>query len=268
MNKRCIYTLFVLTLVALLLAACQIDAVTGSGHTATDNRTVSGFDRVELAITGDLIITQGDQESLEIEAEENLLSYIDTTVYGDTLVIGRKEDALFQLFQPTRPIRYYLSMKDIHGVTVSGSGDAKAEHIETDDLGIDISGSGDIIIEALNAGALTVNISGSGNATMNDVTADKIDATVSGAGSCQLSGKATDQKAVITGTGDYDAADMESHTADIRVSGSGTGHVWVMESLTVNISGSGDMIYAGDAQISMKVTGSGEVKHVDSAHGG
>jgi hypothetical protein len=268
MKKRCIYTLFVLPLAALLLSACEIDAITGSGHVATDKRAVSGFDRVELTITGDLIITQGDEESLEIEAEDNLLDYIDTTVHGDTLVIGRKEERLIQLFQPTRPIRYHLIMKDIHGVAVSGSGSASAERIETDDLGIDISGSGDIIIDTLKAGALTLDISGSGDVTMHDVTADKIDANIGGAGTCKLSGKVSDQKVVVKGTGDYKAADMESQTADIRVTGSGSSHVWVTESLTVNISGSGDTVYTGDAKLSMKVTGSGEVKHADSAHGG
>ena len=96
MNKRCIYTLSVLTLTALLLSACGIDVVTGSGHLATETRSVSGFDQVELAIRGELIITQGDQESLEIEAEDNLLDYIETTTYGDTLVIGLKRDAIIQ----------------------------------------------------------------------------------------------------------------------------------------------------------------------------
>ncbi|MBN1428363.1 MAG: DUF2807 domain-containing protein [Anaerolineae bacterium] len=161
MNKRCIYILSVLTLIALLLAACGIDMPTGSGHMASSTRPVSGFDRVELAITGDLIITQGEQESLEIEAEDNLLDYIDTTVHGDTLVIELKKDALFRQVQPTRPIRYYLTMKDIHGVVVSGSGNAKAERIETGDLRIDVSGSGDITIDTLNASALIITVSGS-----------------------------------------------------------------------------------------------------------
>ena len=39
---------------------------------------VSSFDQVSLNGQGDLIITQGEQESLQIEAEDNLIPVIET----------------------------------------------------------------------------------------------------------------------------------------------------------------------------------------------
>ena len=39
----------------------------------TETREVSGFDRVDLAGFGDLVLTQGEEESLTIEASPDIL---------------------------------------------------------------------------------------------------------------------------------------------------------------------------------------------------
>ena len=87
MNKK---MLLPLVLIMFLLSACN--AVRGSGDVVTETRAVSGFDQVSLSGQGELIVTQGDQESLEIEAEDNIIAVIETEVRGNTLYIGIKEN--------------------------------------------------------------------------------------------------------------------------------------------------------------------------------
>src|SRR5690349_18517826 len=45
----------------------------GSGHVVSETREVSGFDSVSLAYPAQVLIKQGNAESLKIEAEDNLL---------------------------------------------------------------------------------------------------------------------------------------------------------------------------------------------------
>src|SRR5918998_1436697 len=80
-----------LLVVLLAAAACQAgpsNLLTGSGTVRSEARPVGAFDEVELAGVGTLTITQGPQESLTIEAEDNLLPQIRGEVRGRRLVLG------------------------------------------------------------------------------------------------------------------------------------------------------------------------------------
>jgi hypothetical protein len=67
----------------------------------------------------------------------------------------------------------------------------------------------------------------------------------------------------ITGSGDYNGANLSSHQASVTCSGSGSATVQASETLKVHISGSGNVEYIGDPQITEEVvTGSGTLhKH-------
>ena len=79
MNKRIIIPTTIL-LVALLVSGCGFQVVTGSGKVATETRNVSGFTSVTLAGIGNVYLTQGETESVRIEAEDNLIPYFETSL--------------------------------------------------------------------------------------------------------------------------------------------------------------------------------------------
>ncbi|HZD61139.1 MAG TPA: hypothetical protein VE439_11905, partial [Anaerolineae bacterium] len=55
---------------AIYLSSCAgFGGVTGSGNVTTESREVSGFNEISLSGRGNLIIEQGNEESLRIEAE-------------------------------------------------------------------------------------------------------------------------------------------------------------------------------------------------------
>jgi hypothetical protein len=57
--------------------------VRGSGNVVEETREVSGVSGVELATLGTLHVEIGESESLRIEAEDNLLEYIETDVRNE-----------------------------------------------------------------------------------------------------------------------------------------------------------------------------------------
>ena len=81
------------SIVALLfLSGCDWftsvrETIEGAGSTVREERPVSYFSEIEAQGMGTIILTQGDQETLTVEAPENILPHIVTKVKGDELRI-------------------------------------------------------------------------------------------------------------------------------------------------------------------------------------
>jgi hypothetical protein len=195
-------------------AAFGTPSIKGSGVVASEAREVAGFTDVRVNGSGEVVIEQTGDESLSVEAEDNILPLLETKVSDGVLRLGTKPNVSINT---TRPIRYRITVKQLTGVGIAGSGSIRASGIETKTLAVNISGSGsahlvgkadaaDLRIsgsgsydaEKLQAGTVRVNISGSGGATVN--ATDRLDATVSGSGSVKYVGTPTVQKH-ISGSG-------------------------------------------------------------------
>jgi hypothetical protein len=200
--------------VVLLLAACSVTR--GSGQLATESRAVSGFSKIDLSGGGELTIQKTGTESLSISAEDNLLPRLTSEVSNDTLILGSKPNTTIL---PQQPITYTVTVKDLTGVAVSGSGNIRVPDLTTT--------------------ALSISISGSGTITVN--------------------GTVEDQDLEISGSGGYEAAQLTSKTVKADISGSGTANVLATNVLDVEISGSGTVTYSGNPQIEQEISGSGKL---------
>ena len=281
MNKRIIIPTTIL-LVALLVSGCGFQVVTGSGKVVTETRQVSGFTSVTLAGIGNVYLTQGETESVRIEAEDNLIPYFDTSVQGSTLKIGLKDQYMGISIRPTQPVKFYVTLPKIEAVTLAGSGNILAGKIQAGAFKISLLGSGDISTDTLAATNLDIQLSGSGNISLGSISASEVTANIAGLGDIQVAtltaqkissrtagsgditigGKVTEQSAEILGSGDYQAGGLKSDTATVRVTGSGNARVTASTTLNVNILGSGDVSYSGSPKMSVNIAGSGKVSQV------
>ena len=121
----------VISVLAVFAASCKwtIGMVRGSGDIETEERDVSGFDKVYLEGIGNLIITQGDEESLVIEADDNIILLIKTDVFSHRLTIGFKRG---YNFIPISKIKYHLTVIDLDEISLSGAGDIDCDNFSTD----------------------------------------------------------------------------------------------------------------------------------------
>jgi len=225
-----------LAIAVLPLSACALGTLRGSGKLVTETRDVSDLNRVSLSGSGKVIITQGEEESLTIETDDNIIDYVTSEVKGGTLTLGTKSG---KHVSPTR-LRFTLGVKDLVGLKVSGSGDITSASLDTERLEIGVSGSGDIQIDSLTAEALKIGISGSGHV--------------------ELAGKVPEQEIRISGSGNLRAADLQCEMAKVMVSGSGSATVWATESLDARMSGSGSVKYYGSPTVSSERSGSGRIR--------
>ena len=120
MNRRLSFIILGAVL-AFSILACDTSAIfvesgigtaeRGSGNVVEETRPVSGVSGVDLATIGDVIINLGDEESLRIEAEDNLMKFFDTQVRGGTLRISTNPRSVN--LRPTKPVRFFLTVKEL-----------------------------------------------------------------------------------------------------------------------------------------------------------
>ena len=230
-----------LALTAVAASACDVhvgpgELVQGSGTVKTESRDVHGFDRVDVAGIGTLVITQGDTEHLVISAEDNILPKLSSEVVNGQLELHPQSNVQLNT---TQPIQYQLTVKQLKEMRLAGAGDVKAGSLQADQLDIAVAGSGNADIGRLTASRLTVTVSGSGTVT--------------------IAGQSTQQTVTISGSGRYRATDLKSRSANIQINGSGDCAVSVADSLNVTIAGSGNVTYAGSPTVNQTILGSGRV---------
>jgi hypothetical protein len=226
---------------ATALPACA-ETLMGSHHFVSQERAVSGFHAIGLSAAVDVELVQGTAEGATVTADDNVIDLIETAVENGVLKIRMKRDNV--TLHDTK-IRVQVRAKAMDSIAVSGSGDVRAQTLDTPRLKVAISGSGDVTLPALATGELDARVSGSG-----DLTA---------------AGRADNFEAHLAGSGDVKAARLETTSADLRIAGSGDVLLWVKKSLMVSVVGSGDVRYYGDPLVHHSIAGSGSIKRLGAS---
>ncbi len=265
MNKMQILSLIP---IALLLSGCTLVAVEESGNVITQSREVSNIEEVEICCGMKLRLTQGDQEQLTLEAEDNLMSEIETTVSGKRLIVNIPPDLRPNIrvpsLRPNHPIIVHLQMKTIHGIEVSGGGSLEIESIHTDHIIVALHGGSNGTIGDLQATSADLDTSGGGTIEIDTLATDTLNIDADGGSHITIdTGTVTEQQITGSGASQYDAIDVESEITSVDLSGGSEANVWVTESLNVKASGASHVEYRGNPSIDQQLTGGSDLRTTD-----
>jgi hypothetical protein len=235
-------------LASLLFAAVPAfaggwEVIEGNGNLKKETRNASGYTGVSSGGAFDVDISYGTSNTITVEADDNLLPYIETVVEDNELKLRTKKG---YSFKTKNKMKITVSLTKLTSLRVSGSGNVKGDGNFSNNgtTDISISGSGDIRLNFDRFAAMEVKISGSGNMHLKGKETSKINATVSG-------------------SGNIDAYDVSASEVTARVSGSGNVNVTANKSIDASISGSGNVNYKGSAaDIKQRASGSGKVRKV------
>lgn len=230
--------------IAVSFSSCHYirdEEIDGNGISSTQERSLGDFHSIRAMGGMDVTVSQAPTSSLKIEADENLLEYIETRNDGGSIEIYTKDG--FDL-DPKFGIKIYATAPTFNDLEVSGSGKIKStgKITSTSELNAEISGSGDILLEA---------------------DAPKIRTKISGSGSSTLKGTTRDFSAHISGSGDVRCFELLSENTEIDIAGSGDAEVYASRTLDVDIAGAGDVRYKGNPSVKQNIAGSGNIKKVD-----
>jgi len=213
--------------------------INGSGNVVTENRTVTVFTGIELQCSANVYFTQGDAQSVKVEAEDNIIKHITTEVKNDELIVSTDGKD----FSSHEQINVYVTVKDLCLLELTGSGNMIGKsHVNCDNMTLHISGSGDI---------------------KADVRSLTMKMKLSGSGNLDVSGTATSTDIRIAGSGNVNAQNLQTMSSAVSISGSGQSTINASEQLNVSITGSGDVHYIGEPQkLKTNITGSGSVTKI------
>ncbi len=196
-------------------------SVTGHGNVVTKERKTDSFTGLKVSSGIDVYLKQGNNETVSVEADENLHEYILTEVRGGVLNVYSD----YNIREAERK-RVYVTMKEVHSVKTTSAGDVfGVTPINSDRLELSASSAGDIKLE-VHAKNTNIDISSSGDIT--------------------ISGETDMLRANLSSAGDLNAFDLKAREADVSVSSAGDADVSVSERITARASSAGDINYRGD----------------------
>ena len=217
--------LFVICLFCIFLGACSTTvngggsnkSVSLAGKMGSDSRTMSGVRAVLFDMVGNLTITQGTQEGLTVNADENLLPIITSTVNDGTLTLTMNGSFKADLSKGVT-IDLNLKVKQLDTLNLKGAGSIKVLNLDAPKLTVKLSGAGSVQVagkateqDISLAGAggydsantesqkVMVNVSGVGSAKVR--VSSVLDATMSGIGSIEYIGNPTTLNKHVSGLG-------------------------------------------------------------------
>lgn len=162
-------------LLLILLTACRMSGIPGSGAKEKEKRNIGEFTKLSAAGAFNIEVKVGTEASLEIQADDNLLELIRTEVSNYTLRIDTKRD-----INPRGEIRIWITVKELEEVSSAGANNIDVYNISSDRFFVDMSGAGNVNLEG-NTGKLDVELSGAANIEAGDLKAEDVEVSVSGA---------------------------------------------------------------------------------------
>jgi hypothetical protein len=220
----------------LLTSGCMDEIILeGNGELRSENRPVNYFNEVTNSGSFSVEILQGDNYEVTVEAESNLLPYINTDTSHGKLSVNVKG---IHRLSNNLPMKVSIVTPQLTRLVQSGSGKIVSDFFSVPEFKIFVSGSGQIV---------------------SSVDTKEINVSISGSGLVTLEGGADRADIKISGSGQFDGYDLLLTDCETAISGSGRIYVNVTRSLTASISGSGSVFYIGTPFIHTNISGSGRV---------
>ena len=119
MTKKSLYIAVLLGAVIMLISACDINVIRGTGDLITETREVSNFDSIELAGSGDVVVVQNGNETLSVETDDNVMRFVVTEVRNGTLHLGLESESSISGISPSQLV-FTVGIADLEGLAVSG----------------------------------------------------------------------------------------------------------------------------------------------------
>ncbi|MBF9222643.1 head GIN domain-containing protein [Hymenobacter ruricola] len=193
-------------------------------------RQLGTFEAVASSGGIDVVLTQGSNTSVVVEASDEAQAHLVTKVEGGTLKIGWENGFSWKnLLSNNRKANVYITCPRLTALSLSGGADAKGQ-------------------STFSADAFKISASGGSDVKLS-LTAKTLTCSASGGSDLSLSGRVEQQTVDVSGGSDYHAFDLQSSRATVRASGGSDVNLSVDGELTANAGGGSDVRYKGNARV-------------------
>lgn len=232
------------TLIAAVSCAAIMTGMGVVGVSADDTseqmRALETFTNIRNKGSFEVFVTVGEEQSVKVTADSDIIDKVETEVRGDTLHIELERNNNWRGYRNIDVLRVDITVKSLESVRVDGSGDYE--------------------VRGLSGGDFRANVNGSGDIDLIDAKADHLSIDIKGSGDVEASGECTSLDVEVKGSGDVSGRKMSCKSGDISIMGSGDVSATLVESVDVGIMGSGDVtIWGKPGKVKSRSMGSGDV---------
>lgn len=222
---KSIKTLLLLVLVATI-TSCQFDVnlghENGNGNVITEERSVEqDFEKVRGSSGIDVYLTEGSENKIVVEADENLLEFIETNISNGKLTIRSSKN-----IGRSKAKKVHVTYTKLSSVEASSGADVIGKSvIKSETLNLDSSSGADLEVE---------------------VFAKELYAETSSGADIQVSGKASNIYANASSGSELNAKDLITLNCNAKASSGADIVVTVKDKINAKASSGGDVRYYGD----------------------
>lgn len=203
-------------------------------------RTVPSFHALYISDAFDIILTQGNEESIAVSAsDKKMVPYITSEVTNGVLRLGFKNEK--NSWFKNRKLRAYISVKNLDELKVGGASDVKIEGtLSVSNLKLSFSGASDLSGKLMVNGSFNVNLSG--------------------ASDLDIEGSAGEMNIDASGASNIKAFGFTVRSCSVKASGACNVRINVEKELTAHLSGASNVYYKGAAMIKdIKTSGASNI---------
>lgn len=225
--------------IVLLCLSCENESIRAPGEVTSREFLFAGYEALEVGGAFEVFVQFSEmEESVRIEANENLQDKLVVRVDGNTLVIRPQNNLSIK---GNATLRAFITTNNLSEIDLTGATTLTLEDDWTVTNGrIQLSGAS--------------NLSGG-------IVASLLDISESGASDVDLFGSVGTLRASLSGSSDLKDLDLLVERPDIELSGSSDAFLSVSESIEIDASGSSSLTYQGNPEIvRQQLSGSSELK--------
>ncbi len=229
-EKKALSTNAAIAIIAVVIGLAAIAGVYyiwfSHSHLKTENFSFKDFTSLEVTSAFKVTITQSNNYSIKITANQNMFDQIEVTKTGSTLKIDTLPGAIIGTFIAEAKI----TMPNITSIKLSG-----ATHITAQGF------NSQTTFEAELYGASTLELT--------NFQAGYIATDISGASTLTATGTAKDLAANVTGGSNLNLQNFAINNANLIINGASHAAVNLNETLNADVAGASTLEYAGQATI-------------------
>ncbi len=260
---------FVFFLVLLLASVTTLVAqkkLKGNKTVVTENRDISEFTKIEIRDNIDVILTQGNSQSVIVETDENLQVAVLTEVKDGTLFIH-----LFRKIIKKKALNIYITLDQyIDNITTKGKAKVTADGIfNFNNLTVNAEGDSKIIMD-LKTDQFTLNNNESANVNFNvntehaaintnkrgkakiNISSNTIELLAQGNSTTELLGDCEDIFITTEGKSNVRASKLECNDAIVNASDGSDVHVNSKTSISISATNLSEIYIYSNPTITME----------------
>lgn len=226
--KRFAPTLLIIGLLFSTLAIAQ----------TKQTREVSAFTGIEISGAFKVYLRMGDKSGITVVADEDVIDRVKTTVNNDILEV-EVENEWWDWVKDNDEIELYVTFKTLKSMELSGATNVVSKN-------------------SLRGTAIDIEASGACKLDL-DFACTNLELDFSGATKATLGGSCTTLNIEASGASAIYAANLQTETLKMDISGATKAEVWATKTLNVEASGASKVLYKGDPELYKDVSGASSI---------